>query len=330
MHRHLKSSVEIEPSLKNFWYPTEFSSKLTKTPGSLLNVAGGPWDTLVPFELCGEPWVLFRNEQGAPSCIKDQCAHRACPLSAGKVIAGQVQCPYHGWKFDGDGSCTEMPSTRFNPNVAVTALPCAEKDGFIWVWPGEAVPDERPPPSNHPLPTPAYHPAEIMVDVPVEHGLLIENLLDLAHAPFTHTSTFARGWPVPEAVTFHANKVHVCMPSKTGHTRLLYRMSMDFIGWMRYIPSIDKVWQSVAAQVLGEDMALITGQQDRLERGGDTWANPMPYDKLGVRYRRWRNSVADGDEAEAWSYARSAKMGAGELFSVDEEEGLDVDGQVEN
>lgn len=49
--------------------------------------------------------------------------------------------------------------------------------------------------------------AEIMVDVPVEHGLLMENLLDLAHAPFTHTSTFARGWPVPDFVKFHASKV---------------------------------------------------------------------------------------------------------------------------
>lgn len=39
------------------------------------------------------------------------------------------------------------------------------------------------------------------VEVPVEHGLLMENLLDLAHAPFTHTSTFARGWPIPDLVS---------------------------------------------------------------------------------------------------------------------------------
>jgi len=47
----------------------------------------------------------------------------------------------------------------------------------------------------------------LQVDVPVEHGLLMENLLDLAHAPFTHTSTFARGWPIPEVVRFHATKM---------------------------------------------------------------------------------------------------------------------------
>jgi hypothetical protein len=43
-------------------------------------------------------------------------------------------------------------------------------------------------------------------------------------------------------------------------------------------------------QVLGEDLVLVAGQQDRMSRGADVWANPVSYDKLGVRYRRWRNS----------------------------------------
>jgi chlorophyllide a oxygenase len=38
---------------------------------------------------------------------------------------------------------------------------------------------------------------QIVMELPVEHGLLLDNLLDLAHAPFTHTSTFAKGWKVP-------------------------------------------------------------------------------------------------------------------------------------
>lgn len=43
--------------------------------------------------------------------------------------------------------------------------------------------------------------------MPVEHGLLLENLLDLAHAPFTHTSTFAKGWPIPDVVRFNAARM---------------------------------------------------------------------------------------------------------------------------
>lgn len=54
----------------------------------------------------------------------------------------QVSCAYHGWQFDGDGSCTKMPSTVHCRNVSVAALPCVEKDGFVWVWPGEGVPPE--------------------------------------------------------------------------------------------------------------------------------------------------------------------------------------------
>ena len=64
----------------------------------------------------------------------------------------------------------------------------------MWVWPGwqqpPAVPTCAAPPAGY-----TVH-AELEMEVPVEHGLLMENLLDLAHAPFTHTSTFARGWPV--------------------------------------------------------------------------------------------------------------------------------------
>jgi chlorophyllide a oxygenase len=42
------------------------------------------------------------------------------------------------------------------------------------------VPNTTQPPAGYDI-----H-AEIKLEVPVEHGLLIENLLDLAHAPFTH------------------------------------------------------------------------------------------------------------------------------------------------
>jgi hypothetical protein len=64
------------------------------------------------------------------------------------------------------------------------------------------------PAALRPAAAPKSFPVLLMqVDVPVEHGLLMENLLDLAHAPFTHTSTFAKGWPIPEAVRFHATKM---------------------------------------------------------------------------------------------------------------------------
>ena len=58
-------------------------------------------------------------------------------------------------------------------------------------------------------------------------------------------------------------------------------------------PGIEYIWTEMANQVLGEDLRLVTGQQDRMQRGGRVWAHPVAYDKLGLHYRRWRN-VMDG------------------------------------
>lgn len=68
---------------------------------------------------------------------------------------------------------------------------------------------------------------------------------------------------------------------------------------------------------MGEDLVLVAGQQDRMLRGADVWANPVAYDKLGVRYRRWRNSVGAGTSAErAQAEAELRPMSAGELFHI--------------
>eukprot|EP00983_Pelagomonas_calceolata_P059353 1145880-Pelagomonas_calceolata.AAC.4 len=167
-----------------------------------------------------------------------------------------------------------------------------------------------------------------------------------------------RGYKAEECKR-HLHQLHVCMPSKEGHTRLLYRMSLDFWGWAKHVPFVDVLWKKVhpsspmlphhcgnricetdeaalqhtsyrltkpsgrcwvtvwptcsytrqqvsgcfdslphpgclqiAGQVLGEDLVLVLGQQARMIGGDDTWCTPMPYDKLAVRYRRWRNMVS--------------------------------------
>lgn len=113
--------------IENKWYPVIFSSKLKD-------------DILIPIDLMNRPWVLFRDENGQVACIKDECAHRACPLSIGKLVDGKVVCPYHGWEYIRTGKCVKMPSTCFNNNIYVDSIPVVEKDGFIWIWPGNAKP----------------------------------------------------------------------------------------------------------------------------------------------------------------------------------------------
>jgi len=309
---------KLASGLKNHWYAVEFSSRIDK-------------DTLCPLELFEKAWVLFRDSSGQVACIQDECAHRACPLSLGRVIEGKVQCAYHGWEYEGHGRCVHMPSCR-HTQASVKSLACVEEDGLIWVWPG----DEPPAPLSNPkssIPEGFKIHAEIVMDLPVEHGLLMENLLDLAHAPFTHTGTFAKGWIPPEIVRFatpskiplsghwdpypiqmsfeppcyvlstiglrgqdcgkHLHQLHCCIPSGPGQTRLLYRLALDFWDWVRFLPGKDWFWQRMARKVIGEDLRLVVGQQNRILTGGDVWQTPVGYDKLAVRYRRWRNQVEE-------------------------------------
>ncbi|XP_010243855.1 PREDICTED: chlorophyllide a oxygenase, chloroplastic-like isoform X2 [Nelumbo nucifera] len=177
---------QYHPFMKNFWYPVAFSNDLKD-------------DTMIPIDCFEEPWVVFRGNDGKPGCVQNTCAHRACPLHLGSVSEGRIQCPYHGWEYSTDGKCVKMPSTRLL-NVKLRSLPCLEHEGFIWIWPSSEPPTTTLP-SLEPPPGFKVH-AEIVMELPVEHGLLLDNLLDLAHAPFTHTSTFAKGWSVPSLVKF--------------------------------------------------------------------------------------------------------------------------------
>ncbi|NET34718.1 MAG: Rieske 2Fe-2S domain-containing protein [Cyanothece sp. SIO1E1] len=308
----------LASGLKNYWYVAEFSANVGKS-------------TLKPFKLFGEAWLLFRNQDGQVGCIKDECAHRACPLSLGQWVEGNVQCGYHGWTYGIDGNCSHIPSCQQPQALAsIQTWPCFEADGLIWVWPGDETPNEAPSRVQS-IPAGFQLHAELIMDLPVEHGLLMENLLDLAHAPFTHTGTFAKGWPVPEMVRFltpsktplwghwdpypiemsfeppcyvvstiglrgkdcgkHLHQLHCCLPAEAGKTRLLYRLALDFWGWARFLPGKDRFWQRMAQRVINEDLRLVMGQQQQISTGGDVWNMPVAYDKLGVRYRRWRNQV---------------------------------------
>ncbi|PKA64777.1 Chlorophyllide a oxygenase, chloroplastic [Apostasia shenzhenica] len=327
--RSLDVSGPVKPyntKFKNFWYPVVFSMDLKD-------------DTMVPIDCFEEPWVLFRGKDGNPGCVQNTCAHRACPLHLGSVNEGRIQCPYHGWEYSTDGKCQKMPSTPML-DVRIKALPCFEHEGMIWIWPGDAPPAATLP-SLQPPPGFEVH-AEIVLELPVEHGLLLDNLLDLAHAPFTHTSTFAKGWSVPSLVKFltpesglqgywdpypidmefrppcmvlstigiskpgklqgqstrqcstHLHQLHVCLPSSRQKTRLLYRMSLDFAPVLKHIPFMHILWRHFAEKVLNEDLRLVIGQQDRMINGANVWNLPMTYDKLGIRYRLWRDAVERG------------------------------------
>ena len=98
----------------------------------------------------GAQIALFRDATGAVFALEDRCAHRRVLLSPGPVVAGGLQCPYHGWTFDGaSGQCTDIPNLRRDEPIgekyAVRAYPAREAHGFVHVWRGGGEPDARLP-----------------------------------------------------------------------------------------------------------------------------------------------------------------------------------------
>ncbi|MFO0746399.1 MAG: aromatic ring-hydroxylating dioxygenase subunit alpha [Myxococcota bacterium] len=168
------------------WYILEASEELGTTPRART--------------LLGMPLVLFRTRSGRPAAMLDRCAHRNVPLSLGKVVGEHVQCPYHGWEFDHEGRCRNIPglvdTSRDQPDSAdararrVMALPVAESDGWVWVW---GNPDSMPtaPPFAFPRLDPRrYTSARREVQAPGTLHATLENALDVPHTAFLHGGLF--------------------------------------------------------------------------------------------------------------------------------------------
>jgi phenylpropionate dioxygenase-like ring-hydroxylating dioxygenase large terminal subunit len=152
--------------------------------------------------LLGVPLLLGRKRDGLLFAMKDLCPHRGIPLSAGWFDGENVQCKYHGWKFEPcSGKCTEIPSlTGFDilqpAKIYATSYPCEERDGFAWVYLPEAgagrVTGELPPVPELPKFSTKFRSAHLTADLPcnVDHGII--GLMDPAHGPFVHQAWWWR------------------------------------------------------------------------------------------------------------------------------------------
>lgn len=98
------------------WHPVAFSSAVRSRP--------------VAARLMGRRLVVLRDPQGA-FVLDDRCPHRGAPLSLGRVEAGSIACPYHGWRFGRGGACLAVPGSPL-PGSPARALPCVERAGLVW------------------------------------------------------------------------------------------------------------------------------------------------------------------------------------------------------
>lgn len=162
----------------NFWYPVCTASELR--PGEPL-----------PVRVLGLPLVAFRDEQGEAHVLSDTCVHRGGSLARGKVRGNCVECPYHGWRFGGDGRCEAIPSLgdqKLPARAKVDAYPVQERYGIVFAFLGDLPEGERPPLYEIPeYGTGGWRASEIVIlDVACNYERSMENGLDPAHNEFVH------------------------------------------------------------------------------------------------------------------------------------------------
>jgi len=144
--------------------------------------------------IAGEP-ILIGVNGDTPFGLRDICPHRAAPLSAGRLVGGQVECPYHGWRFGADdGVCRLIPSLTAEQDmdasrITVRRYPTARTGQIIWVWLGDGEPTYDPPTyplvDRKPLVTDG-----LTLNCHVDHAVV--GLMDPAHGPYVHAQWWWR------------------------------------------------------------------------------------------------------------------------------------------
>src|SRR5580700_10560995 len=122
--------------MREYWIPALMSSEVTH--------GGAPLRLM----LLGEKLIAFRDSSGRVGVMDHRCPHRCASLFLGRNEADGLRCIYHGWKFDAEGNCVDMPSVPahqdFKHNVKAKAYKVTERNGLIWVYMGAR--SEAPPP----------------------------------------------------------------------------------------------------------------------------------------------------------------------------------------
>ena len=161
--------------LRNTWYVAMWAGDLKR-------------GELVARTICDQPVVIFRRPDGHPAAIVDRCAHRFAPLSRGRLCDDQIECPYHGLRYDQNGTCVENPHGRISPALHIASFPVEERHSLVWVWLGEKPADPLliPDFSHLDVGAPGIVSKRDQMLLDVDYRLMVDNLLDLSHVNFLH------------------------------------------------------------------------------------------------------------------------------------------------
>ena len=181
---------------RRFWLPALLASELN-----------GPDEEPVPLRILGEDLVAFRDTDGRLGVLDAHCPHRLASLSYGRNEECGLRCIYHGWKFDVDGNCVDIPSEpaasqKIRDKIKITSYPALERGGAVWIYmgPSENIP---PFPEFEWARFPSDQSAAIKRFQPCNYAQALEGGIDSAHISFLH-----RDFPAADQSNTGPNNVH--------------------------------------------------------------------------------------------------------------------------
>jgi phenylpropionate dioxygenase-like ring-hydroxylating dioxygenase large terminal subunit len=145
--------------------------------------------------LLGIPVVLYRRGSGEVVAMEDRCVHRAYPLSEGRLDGDRLVCGYHGFVYDPDGCCVDVPSQENVPQGAcVRTFEVHEQPPFVWIWLGESgAAVLRQPPRTPWFDDPQWASTGETLRVEANYMLLHEHYLDLTNVFVMHPEAVPPG-----------------------------------------------------------------------------------------------------------------------------------------
>ena len=263
------SSEEVALAMRRCWQPVARVQDLERGPRRAV--------------LMGEALAVFLTEDGEPAVLSDRCAHRGASLSAGKAVGDGIQCPYHGWEWDGgDGGCTRIPALEDQGQIPararIAAYPAREQWGLVWTVLEEPLGEPPSPPWFDPEEWTLGHGEPF--ELPVAIGVAIENFRDVAHFAFVHRATMGEVAEVVEPLPVERDGIVVTMrremrmgpegDSSWGSLRegLTYAVAPNLIAIRLWMTKGERCLLHAARAVSATESAhyWLTGVSDDFER----------------------------------------------------------------
>ena len=184
---------------RRYWLPVALSREMPAPDSPPIRV-----------KVMGEELVAFRDTKGRVGLIEPRCAHRGSSLFFGRNEECGLRCVHHGWKYDVDGKCVEMPNVEpdagMRGKISIKAYPTRESGELVWAY---------------------FGPREVMPELPrLEHGMLpasqryvtkrlqhcnwaqsMDGALDTAHFSFLHMPSPKRATNADATVAEDENRI---------------------------------------------------------------------------------------------------------------------------